>query len=539
MYVYTCARYLRRSMLKPGAFVEAQLGRGVRTFRPNGVYGFEVQVQNPEPWAVETGPLVVQGIYFWCQSERNTSALWKIFLKMMVVKNACDHVGHLETCCRKKRVQNISWDSDCTCNCKWPLKAMNHPGERCHVGKDPNQPGTTSPQILQYPHQTVADIIFVGPTSPIEEVQPLDNLWALDFAQEASKPFVSIRIQSFVPEETSLEIASTVSSQFWWPNLEKFRGPKNGCFDVDGRTGRNSGADYMLRLCLYIEVIRGKWPWLMHRLPTCQNQRPNVNGCEWCTHFFQKLHMNCARARISWFGPKKIWRYDLLDSLAPAMNSFKKWCPWCDFSVVMWLEFFVAPATRDVTAAPWCELSRALVSLCIWKDVTISDQTSPFPLFFRTSVVAEVSTFSDRSSACSLSCWWYFVECSCHFTIKLYIFKIFKFLCHLICIDIKHVQFMKCHKEKFQDVELLGLFPKTRGFCPTHHHSSPSHAGAAAAKRKRALASSGWGRRGRGWDAPKNPSTHGGRMKTYEFAQSSPFLFFFPLPPSMRKVRSP
>ena len=104
-----------------------------------------------------------------------------------------------------------------------------------------------------------------------------------------------------------------------------------------------------------------KWPWLMHRLPTCQSQRPNVNGYEWCTHFFQKLHMNCARARISWFGPKKIWRYDLLDSLAPAMNSFKKWCPWCDFSVVMWLEFFVAPATRDVTAAPWCELSRALV----------------------------------------------------------------------------------------------------------------------------------------------------------------------------------
>ena len=104
-----------------------------------------------------------------------------------------------------------------------------------------------------------------------------------------------------------------------------------------------------------------KRQWLMHRLPTCQNQRPNVNGYEWCTHFFQKLHMNCASARICWFGPKKIWRHDLLDSLALAMNSFKKWCPWCDFSVVMWLEFFVVPATRDVTAAPWCELSRALV----------------------------------------------------------------------------------------------------------------------------------------------------------------------------------
>ena len=71
--------------------------------------------------------------------------------------------------------------------------------------------------------------------------------------------------------------------------------------------------------------------------------------------------MDCARTRISWFWSKKIWRHDLLDSLAPAMNSFKKWCPWCDFSVVMWLEFFVAPATRDVTAAPWCDLSRVLV----------------------------------------------------------------------------------------------------------------------------------------------------------------------------------
>ncbi|CAL1135461.1 unnamed protein product [Cladocopium goreaui] len=54
------------------------------------------------------------------------------------------------------------------------------------------------------------------------EIQPLDNLWALDFGNEASKPFASIRIQSFVPEETKLEMACSVSSQFWWPNLEKY-----------------------------------------------------------------------------------------------------------------------------------------------------------------------------------------------------------------------------------------------------------------------------------------------------------------------------
>ena len=116
--------------------------------------------------------------------------------------------------------------------------------------------------------------------------------------------------------------------------------------------------------------------WLMHRLPTCQNQRPNVNGYEWCTHFFQ----NCiwtARVRAQGFLDldRKKWRYDLLDSLAPAMNSFKNWCPWCDFSVVMWLEFFVAPATRDVTAAPWCELSRALVSIKLIKLPSISHET--------------------------------------------------------------------------------------------------------------------------------------------------------------------
>ena len=32
-----------------GAFVEAQQGGHVAVFQPNGVYGFEVQVQNPEP----------------------------------------------------------------------------------------------------------------------------------------------------------------------------------------------------------------------------------------------------------------------------------------------------------------------------------------------------------------------------------------------------------------------------------------------------------------------------------------------------------
>ena len=66
---------------------------------------------------------------------------------------------------------------------------------------------------------------------------------------------------------------------------------------------------------------------------------------------------------------EKIWRREPLDSLAPAMNSFRKWYPWCDFSVVMWLEIFVVPATRDVTAAPWCELSRELVEFyrSTWK----------------------------------------------------------------------------------------------------------------------------------------------------------------------------
>ena len=33
----------------PGAFVEAQQGGRVAVFQPNGVYGFEVQVQNPDP----------------------------------------------------------------------------------------------------------------------------------------------------------------------------------------------------------------------------------------------------------------------------------------------------------------------------------------------------------------------------------------------------------------------------------------------------------------------------------------------------------
>jgi hypothetical protein len=35
---------------------------------------------------------------------------------------------------------------------------------------------------------------------------------------------ISLRfdLRSFVPEETKLEMACSVSFQFWWPNLEKF-----------------------------------------------------------------------------------------------------------------------------------------------------------------------------------------------------------------------------------------------------------------------------------------------------------------------------
>ena len=63
--------------------------------------------------------------------------------------------------------------------------------------------------------------------------QPTDNVWALDFGLEAARPFDAIRIQwlgqveaelsaprTFLAEETSLELASTAASQFWWPNVE-------------------------------------------------------------------------------------------------------------------------------------------------------------------------------------------------------------------------------------------------------------------------------------------------------------------------------
>ena len=104
------------------------------------------------------------------------------------------------------------------------------------------------------------------------------------------------------------------------------------------------------------------WLWLMHRLPICQSQRPNVNGNEWCTKCNQKLPVDCARAqRFLDFDRTKIWRYDFLNLSAPAMNSFKQLCPWCDFSV-MRLEIFVAPTTRDMIVAPWWELSRVFVA---------------------------------------------------------------------------------------------------------------------------------------------------------------------------------
>jgi len=54
------------------------------------------------------------------------------------------------------------------------------------------------------------------------ERQPEDNYWALDFGNEASRPFLSIQLQSFAPQETTLELASTVSSQFWWPQIDKY-----------------------------------------------------------------------------------------------------------------------------------------------------------------------------------------------------------------------------------------------------------------------------------------------------------------------------
>ena len=38
-----------------------------------------------------------------------------------------------------------------------------------------------------------------------------------------------------------------------------------------------------------------KWPWLMHRLPTCQEQRPNVNGYDWCIDNLSKPAPQCKR----------------------------------------------------------------------------------------------------------------------------------------------------------------------------------------------------------------------------------------------------
>ncbi|CAK9087825.1 unnamed protein product [Durusdinium trenchii] len=54
------------------------------------------------------------------------------------------------------------------------------------------------------------------------EEQPESNLWALDFGYEASKPFLSIRIQSFEAESTTLQLACTVASVFWWPQTQLY-----------------------------------------------------------------------------------------------------------------------------------------------------------------------------------------------------------------------------------------------------------------------------------------------------------------------------
>ena len=61
--------------------------------------------------------------------------------------------------------------------------------------------GLISAKVLAQGHTMVAARVrgpvgSMGKTmSGSQEIQPLDNLWALDFGNEASKPFASIRIQ--------------------------------------------------------------------------------------------------------------------------------------------------------------------------------------------------------------------------------------------------------------------------------------------------------------------------------------------------------
>ncbi|CAE7771515.1 unnamed protein product, partial [Symbiodinium pilosum] len=54
------------------------------------------------------------------------------------------------------------------------------------------------------------------------DLPPVDNVWALDFGLEASKPFESIQIRTFLPAETRLELATGVASHTWWTVLDQY-----------------------------------------------------------------------------------------------------------------------------------------------------------------------------------------------------------------------------------------------------------------------------------------------------------------------------
>ena len=55
------------------------------------------------------------------------------------------------------------------------------------IGAPPNPPSPSGR----------GDFTFLLGEEPGEDVTPLDNFWALDFGLEASRPFLSIRIQRF------------------------------------------------------------------------------------------------------------------------------------------------------------------------------------------------------------------------------------------------------------------------------------------------------------------------------------------------------
>jgi len=51
---------------------------------------------------------------------------------------------------------------------------------------------------------------------------PADNVWALDFGVEASRPFESIQIRTLRPTESRLELATGVASHTWWAVLDQY-----------------------------------------------------------------------------------------------------------------------------------------------------------------------------------------------------------------------------------------------------------------------------------------------------------------------------